>query len=108
MAEAEATFEEIEASFEALRRAVEERNYSALELLLRKQQFLMSSIPNSDPRSQTLTLKGSALISWALTMVKIQHAAYAHELATILNTRHLNAQYGQANAPRQELVSIEA
>jgi hypothetical protein len=108
MEETDRAFEEIEANFEAFRRAVEERNYSSLELLLREQRSLMSSLPICDARSQTLALRGSALISWALTMVKIHHAGYVHELSAMLNARHLNAQYGDTMASRQELVSLNA
>lgn len=107
MEEAEALFAEVEASFETVRRAVEERNYPALELALQDQRALMNNAPPSDPRIQILILKGSALISWALTMVKIQHAGYAQELATILNTRHLNAQYASEIDRSYELVSVE-
>lgn len=106
MEEADSTFKEIETCFETLRTAVEERNYSALELALKRQRLLLSSAPKSDRRTQTLALKGSALISWALTMVKIQHAVYAHDLATILNTRYLTAQYAEAASARPELISV--
>lgn len=108
MEDADSTFKEIETCFETLRTAVEERNYAELELALKRQRLLMSSAPKSDRQTQTLALKGSALISWALTMVKIQHAGYAHDLATVLNCRHLNAQYGDEIICRHELVSITA
>lgn len=108
MDEVENVFEEIEASFDALRRAVEERNYSSLQLLLRKQQCLMSLVPVSHQQAQSLSLRGSALISWALTMVKIQHAGYIHEVANILNARYLNAQYRDTASLRQELISVTA
>jgi hypothetical protein len=108
MEEADTTFDEIQACFETLRTAVEERNYPALQLALREQWTLMSSAPSSDPRTETFALKGSALISWALTMVKIQQTGYAHELATILNARYLKSQYAEANASRSELVSVNA
>ena len=108
MEEADAPFEKLEACIEAVRTAVEERNYPTLELALREQRALMSSAPASDPRTQIFALKGSALISWALTTVKIQHAGYAQELATSLNFRHLNEQYGDERAPRHELLSVKA
>lgn len=108
MEEEQAQFEQIEKSFDALRNAVEERNYSGLELLLRRQRSLMSSAPASDPRTQTLALKGSALISWALTMVKIQNAGYTHDLAAILNTNRLFSHYKDADSTDREHISINA
>ncbi len=103
---ADTPFAEIEASFEALRRAVEERNYPALDITLQDQRRLMSEAPPADPRTQTLALKGSALIAWALTMVKIQHAGYAHELAAALNANHLLSQYLSAGKNESKHIFI--
>lgn len=105
---ADAPFAEIEASFEVLRRAVEERNYPALEMALHEQRRLMSEAPPSDTRTQALALKGSALISWALTMVKIQHAGYAHELGAALNANHLLSQYLSAGTAESKHIYINA
>lgn len=108
MKAADTPFVEIEASFEALRRAVEERNYPALEVALHDQRRLMSEASPSDPRTQALALKGSALIAWAVTMVKIQHAGYAHELAAALNANHLLSQYLSAGANESKHIYINA
>lgn len=106
MQEAATPVEEIEASFGALRKAVEERNYPALERALQEQRRLLSSLTPSDPQIRTIALRGSALIAWAMTMVKIQHAGYAHELAIILNTRQLQLQYASEMARCPELVCL--
>ncbi|HEY7304266.1 MAG TPA: hypothetical protein VH601_09140 [Bryobacteraceae bacterium] len=108
MQEAESGFAKLEAGFEALRKAVEERDYPALELLLQNQRDLLSRLHISHPRTQDLSRKGSELVSWALTVLKIQRAGYARDLAVVLNANRLFSQYAGASAAEREHVSINA
>lgn len=101
-------FERIKDNLEMLRRAVEERNYPALEPLLREQRTLLSARPISGPYFQMLVGKGSELLAWALTNVRSQRSGYAHDLAAALNAKHLISQYEGGPAARNELISVDA
>jgi hypothetical protein len=108
MEKEESEFADLEARFEALRKAVEERDYQALELALQGQRDLLSRLPASDPRTLDLARRGSELASWALTVVKIQHAGYARDLAAILNANRLFSQYAGTRAAACEHIVINA
>jgi hypothetical protein len=108
MQEAEAVFQKIEESFEALRRAVESRHYEIFESLLQLQRGLLRSVSPSDPRAPELALRGRELVYWATTMVKIQRSGHARSLAAILSSKHLKSMYAGI-APRcADSISLEA
>ena len=108
MEETEAAFQELKESFEALRSAVEQRDYPALDLLLPRQRDLLRSVPSSDPRTQELALQGSELVQWAITMLKIQRAGYVQSLAGILNGKQVDSNYSGTSSKRADLISVQA
>jgi|SRR5262245_36018949 len=101
-------FERIKDNLEILRRAIEERNYPALEPLLRQQRALLNLRPISDPHTQTLVREGSEFLVWALTTVRSQRSGYARDLAAALNAKHLISQYEVGPTAGNELISVDA
>lgn len=106
MQDTETLIRKIEESLDALRRAVEYRDYGVFDSLLREQRMLLQSVPPSDPQIRPLVLRGRELVHWAITMIKIQRSGYVRSLVAILNSKRLDSHYTDP-APCADSLSLQ-
>lgn len=96
----------LERNFDALRRAMEERRYTAAQALLAEQRELFAQLDIDDREACELFQRAQELIGWALTLARVQHAHAERAFTSMLKLKQLDAGYLPSPVCSAELLSI--
>lgn len=96
----------LEKNFNALRRAMEERRYLAVQELLAEQRALFKNLDIEDREVCELFQRAQELTNWALTLARVQHAHIERAFTSMLKLKQLDAGYLPSPVCSAELVSV--
>jgi len=89
------TYSAIEENFDSIRRAIDNRAYDELDLLLAEQRVLIGNLPFADPEAQAYFVQAQDLTAWSLTVVRMQRSALEQSLSSLARLRQIE-KYRQA------------
>ncbi|HSU29647.1 MAG TPA: hypothetical protein VLJ11_00310 [Bryobacteraceae bacterium] len=83
------TYSAIEENFDSIRRAIDNRAYDELDLLLAEQRVLIGNLPFADPEAQAYFVQAQDLTAWSLTVVRMQRSALEQSLSSLARLRQI-------------------
>jgi hypothetical protein len=89
------TYSAIEENFDSIRRAIDNRAYDELDLLLAEQRVLIGNLPFADPEARAYFVQAQDLTAWSLTVVRMQRSALEQSLSSVARLKQIE-EYRQA------------
>lgn len=98
--------ESIKQNLLAVRKAIEERKYTAVEALLAEQRKLFQQLDLHDESAREILNQAQDLTHWAILMTQMHHAHTEQALASVLKLKQLDAGYMPSPVCSAEFINL--